>query len=97
MIGRSAGVRAGSGRCGWPLGPGDRVHFPATLSGKVHPIAGRGGWPLGAEGQGYSLALDTLEHSRPGIAAQAVGIAQGATALRRLQQDGVLGLSIPGS
>jgi alkylation response protein AidB-like acyl-CoA dehydrogenase len=34
---------------------------------------------LGAEGQGYALALDTLQHSRPGIAAQAVGLAQGAT------------------
>jgi alkylation response protein AidB-like acyl-CoA dehydrogenase len=34
---------------------------------------------IGEEGQGYGLALDTLQHSRPGIAAQAVGIAQGAT------------------
>jgi len=34
---------------------------------------------LGGEGEGYGIALKTLEHSRPGIAAQAVGIAQGAT------------------
>jgi alkylation response protein AidB-like acyl-CoA dehydrogenase len=34
---------------------------------------------IGAEGEGYGLALDTLQHSRPGIAAQAVGLAQGAT------------------
>ena len=34
---------------------------------------------LGREGEGYRIALKTLEHSRPGIAAQAVGIAQGAT------------------
>jgi alkylation response protein AidB-like acyl-CoA dehydrogenase len=34
---------------------------------------------LGAEGDGYRIALKTLEHSRPGIAAQAIGLAQGAT------------------
>jgi alkylation response protein AidB-like acyl-CoA dehydrogenase len=33
---------------------------------------------LGAEGQGFALAMQTFERSRPGIAAQAVGIAQGA-------------------
>ena len=33
---------------------------------------------LGDEGQGFSLAMKTFERSRPGIAAQAVGIAQGA-------------------
>ncbi|MCI0344053.1 MAG: acyl-CoA dehydrogenase family protein [Chloroflexi bacterium] len=33
---------------------------------------------IGAEGDGFDLALKTFEHSRPGIAAQAVGIAQGA-------------------
>jgi alkylation response protein AidB-like acyl-CoA dehydrogenase len=33
---------------------------------------------LGEEGQGFSIAMKTFEHSRPGIAAQAVGIAQGA-------------------
>ena len=33
---------------------------------------------LGAEGDGFRIALQTLEHSRLGIAAQAVGIAQGA-------------------
>jgi alkylation response protein AidB-like acyl-CoA dehydrogenase len=33
---------------------------------------------IGAEGQGWELALATLDRSRPGIAAQAVGIAQGA-------------------
>lgn len=33
---------------------------------------------LGAEGQGFSIAMRTFERSRPGIAAQAVGIAQGA-------------------
>jgi alkylation response protein AidB-like acyl-CoA dehydrogenase len=33
---------------------------------------------LGDEGQGFSIAMQTFERSRPGIAAQAVGIAQGA-------------------
>jgi alkylation response protein AidB-like acyl-CoA dehydrogenase len=33
---------------------------------------------LGDEGEGFKLAMRTFERSRPGIAAQAVGIAQGA-------------------
>jgi alkylation response protein AidB-like acyl-CoA dehydrogenase len=33
---------------------------------------------IGDEGRGWELAMRTLERSRPGIAAQAVGIAQGA-------------------
>ena len=33
---------------------------------------------VGAIGEGFSLAMRTLDRSRPGIAAQAVGIAQGA-------------------
>ncbi len=33
---------------------------------------------LGAAGQGFAIAMQTFERSRPGIAAQAVGIAQGA-------------------
>jgi alkylation response protein AidB-like acyl-CoA dehydrogenase len=33
---------------------------------------------VGAVGQGFELAMQTLDRSRPGIAAQAVGIAQGA-------------------
>jgi alkylation response protein AidB-like acyl-CoA dehydrogenase len=34
---------------------------------------------LGAEGDGFKIAMNTLDRSRLGIAAQAVGIAQGAT------------------
>ncbi len=41
------------------------------------PIADR----LGAEGEGFAIAMKTFERSRPGIAAQAVGIAQGALAV----------------
>jgi alkylation response protein AidB-like acyl-CoA dehydrogenase len=33
---------------------------------------------VGEEGEGFAIALRTFERSRPGIAAQAVGIAQGA-------------------
>jgi acyl-CoA dehydrogenase len=33
---------------------------------------------VGAPGDGFSIAMRTFERSRPGIAAQAVGIAQGA-------------------
>ena len=33
---------------------------------------------LGEEGQGFAIAMQTFERSRPGIAAQAVGIAQGS-------------------
>jgi len=33
---------------------------------------------IGAEGEGFAIAMSTFERSRPGIAAQAVGIAQGA-------------------
>ncbi len=33
---------------------------------------------LGDEGHGFAIAMQTFERSRPGIAAQAVGIAQGA-------------------
>ena len=34
---------------------------------------------IGTEGKGMNVALGTLDHSRLGVAAQAVGIAQGAT------------------
>ncbi|MBD3370469.1 acyl-CoA dehydrogenase [Candidatus Fermentibacteria bacterium] len=33
---------------------------------------------IGREGLGFAVAMKTLNHSRPGVAAQAVGIAQGA-------------------
>jgi alkylation response protein AidB-like acyl-CoA dehydrogenase len=33
---------------------------------------------IGEEGDGFSIAMRTLDRSRPGVAAQAVGIAQGA-------------------
>ena len=39
------------------------------------PVANR----LGAEGEGFKIAMRVLDRSRPGIAAQGLGIAQGAT------------------
>ncbi len=45
-----------------------------AFSGLRVPAANR----LGEEGDGWSIAMRTLDRSRPGIAAQAVGIAQGA-------------------
>ena len=45
-------------------------------------------WRLGAEGEGFKIAMATLDGGRIGIAAQAVGIAQGAfeEALRYSQE-----------
>ena len=34
---------------------------------------------IGAEGEGFRIAMRVLDRSRPGVAAQALGIAQGAT------------------
>jgi alkylation response protein AidB-like acyl-CoA dehydrogenase len=45
-----------------------------TFDGVRVPTANR----LGAEGDGFAIAMRTLDRSRPGIAAQAVGLAQGA-------------------
>src|SRR5207244_10121296 len=43
---------------------------------------------LGNEGEGFKLAMRVLDHSRPGIAAQALGIAEGAFDLaRRYDRD----------
>jgi alkylation response protein AidB-like acyl-CoA dehydrogenase len=46
-----------------------------TFTGCRVPEANR----LGPEGQGFKLAMKILDRSRPGVAAQALGIAQGAT------------------
>jgi alkylation response protein AidB-like acyl-CoA dehydrogenase len=45
-----------------------------TFDGVLVPESNR----IGDEGDGWKLAMATLDRSRPGIAAQAVGIAQGA-------------------
>lgn len=49
------------------------------FDGVAVPVANR----LGPEGDGFKLALRVLDHSRPGIAAQALGIAEGAFQVAR--------------
>ena len=69
----------------------------AGLTSTPLPTMGMVGWPLGAprfrdvelpadallgrEGEGFKLAMAVFDRSRPGVAAQAVGIGQGATDL----------------
>jgi alkylation response protein AidB-like acyl-CoA dehydrogenase len=58
----------------------DKMGIRGALSSALHfencrvPVANR----LGEEGEGFKVALSTLDGGRIGIAAQAVGIAQGA-------------------
>jgi alkylation response protein AidB-like acyl-CoA dehydrogenase len=63
-----------------------------SFSDCVVPAANR----IGAEGEGYKVALSTLDGGRIGIAAQAVGIAQGAfeAALAYAQQRMAFGQPI---
>ena len=72
------------------LVPGDAP----GLSAEPLPTMGMPGWPVGAprfedvevphvnllggEGEGFRLAMRTFDRSRPGVAAQAVGVGQGA-------------------
>ena len=72
------------------LVPGDA----AGISAEPLPTMGTPGWPLGAprfedvevphenllgeEGGGFYLAMRTFDRSRPGVAAQAIGVGQGA-------------------
>jgi alkylation response protein AidB-like acyl-CoA dehydrogenase len=56
------------------------------------PVANR----IGEEGQGFAIAMHTLDRSRPTIGAQAVGIAQGAVdyAARYMKQRNAFGQPI---
>jgi alkylation response protein AidB-like acyl-CoA dehydrogenase len=51
---------------------------------------------IGEEGQGFTIAMHTLDRSRPGIGAQAVGLAQGAidTAAAYMKQRHAFGAPI---
>jgi alkylation response protein AidB-like acyl-CoA dehydrogenase len=57
-----------------------KMGIRASTTGEVHFDGCRVGPDrlLGAEGEGFRLAMRVLDRSRPGIAAQALGIAQGA-------------------
>jgi alkylation response protein AidB-like acyl-CoA dehydrogenase len=71
-------------------------HAPGVSSTKLRTM-GMPGWQLGAprfedvevpaenligrEGQGFKIAMATFDHSRPTVAAQSVGVAQGAVDL----------------
>ncbi|MDR1442918.1 MAG: acyl-CoA dehydrogenase family protein [Bifidobacteriaceae bacterium] len=66
---------------GFEIGPAERKMgirgsstTPITLSGVRVPVSAR----LGEEGEGFKIAMSGLDAGRTGIAAQALGIAQGA-------------------
>jgi alkylation response protein AidB-like acyl-CoA dehydrogenase len=63
------------GRLEHKLGMRGSPTGPLVLDGVRVPGANL----VGAEGDGFKLAMRTLDHSRLGVAAQALGIAQGAT------------------
>jgi alkylation response protein AidB-like acyl-CoA dehydrogenase len=58
-----------------------KMGIRASTTGEVHLDGCRvaDDRRLGAEGEGFRLAMRVLDRSRPGIAAQALGLAQGAT------------------
>ena len=56
---------------------GSRARRPASSSSTA--AASRPANLLGEEGEGFRIAMRILDRSRPGVAAQALGIAQGAT------------------
>jgi alkylation response protein AidB-like acyl-CoA dehydrogenase len=57
-----------------------KMGIRASTTGELHLDGCRLGSDrlLGAEGEGFRLAMRVLDRSRPGVAAQALGIAQGA-------------------
>jgi alkylation response protein AidB-like acyl-CoA dehydrogenase len=67
----------GAGRLEHKMGIRGSTTAELTFDGVAVPDANR----IGAVGEGWKLAMRTFDRSRPGIAAQAVGLAQGATEL----------------
>ena len=57
------------------MGIGGSTTGELVFDGARVPAANR----LGEEGDGFKLAMRILDRSRPGIGAQGLGIAQGAT------------------
>jgi len=58
----------------------DKMGLRASPTGEVvlHDVRVPASHRIGEEGQGFAIAMHTLDRSRPTIGAQAVGIAQGA-------------------
>ena len=58
----------------------DKMGLRASPTGEVvfHDVRVPASHRIGAEGEGFRIAMHTLDRSRPTIGAQAVGIAQGA-------------------
>lgn len=67
----------GVGRLEHKMGIRGSTTAELTFDGAAIPDANR----IGDVGEGWKLAMRTFDRSRPGIAAQAVGLAQGATDL----------------
>ncbi|MGK5551104.1 acyl-CoA dehydrogenase family protein [Actinomadura kijaniata] len=66
---------------GLSFGPPERkMGLTGSTTAQLHldDVAVPAGWRLGAEGQGFPIALSALDSGRLGIAACAVGLAQGA-------------------
>jgi alkylation response protein AidB-like acyl-CoA dehydrogenase len=76
----------------------DKLGMRGSPTGEVvlDEVRVPGSHRIGAEGQGFTIAMHTLDRSRPGIGAQAVGIAQGATdfAASYMQQRHAFGAPI---
>ena len=68
--------RQGRGQDGHPLRAGRRARTSRTAACRPTNLLG------GEEGDGFKHAMMTLDRARPGVAAQAVGLAQGALELR---------------
>jgi butyryl-CoA dehydrogenase len=93
------GIAGSQGHVGFRVGKEEKklgIHATActelSFSDCLVPVESR----LGAEGEGYKIALATLDGGRIGIAAQATGIAQGAfeQALAYAQQRQAFGHAI---
>jgi len=80
--GRSSAFLVEADRPGFSIGNIEHklgIKGSPTGSPVLEDVRVPGGNLIGAEGKGLSIALATLERTRLGAAAQAVGIAQGAT------------------
>ena len=89
----------GVGRC-FPVGKGtqDGHQVLSTTEVILNDVKVHKKWRLGEEGQGFSIAMQTLDASRPMVGAMSVGIAQAAMNLPVIMpgQRGAVGVPIAG-